>query len=61
MDPFAGTFTTTLAAMKAKRNSIGNELDPKYFEMGRRRVEEQADEMGGLFETSPVVKPAETG
>lgn len=61
LDPFAGTFTTTLAAMKAKRNSIGNELDPKYFEMGRRRVEEQADEMGGLFETSPVVKLAETG
>jgi modification methylase len=27
LDPFAGTFTTTLAAMKAERNSIGNELD----------------------------------
>lgn len=60
LDPFAGTFTTTLAAMKAKRNSIGNELDPEYFEMGRRRVEEQADEMGGLFEASPLVKLAET-
>jgi DNA modification methylase len=60
LDPFAGTFTTTLAAMKAKRNSIGNELDPEYFERGRRRVEEQADEMCGLFETSPLVKLAET-
>lgn len=60
LDPFAGTFTTTLAAMKTKRNSIGNELDPEYFEMGRRRVEEQADEMGGLFEASPLVKLAET-
>ncbi len=60
LDPFAGTFTTTLAAMKAKRNSIANELDPEYFEMGRRRVEGQADEMGGLFEASPLVELAET-
>jgi site-specific DNA-methyltransferase (adenine-specific) len=60
LDPFAGTFTTTLAAMKAKRNSIANELDPEYFEMGRRRVEEQANEMGGLFEASPLVALAET-
>lgn len=60
LDPFAGTFTTALAAMKAKRNSIGNEVDPEYFEMGRRRVEEQADRMGGLFEASPLVKLVET-
>lgn len=60
LDPFAGTFTTTLAAMKAKRNSIGNELDSEYFEMGRRRVEDQADKMGGLFEASPIVELAET-
>lgn len=60
LDPFAGTFTTTLAAMKAKRNSIANELDTEYFEMGRRRVEEQADGMGGLFEASPLVELAET-
>lgn len=60
LDPFAGTFTTTLAAMKARRNSIGNELDPEYFETGRRRVEQQADEMGGLFEIPPLVELAET-
>lgn len=56
LDPFAGIFTTTLAAMKAKRNSIGNEVDPEYFEMGRRRAQAQADEVGGLFETLPVVE-----
>ncbi len=60
LDPFAGTFTTTLAAMKAKRNSLANEIDPEYFELGRRRVEEQADEMGGLFEAPPLVELAET-
>jgi len=60
LDPFAGTFTTSLAAMKAKRNSVSNELDSKYFEIGKRRVEEQADKMGGLFEIRPLVKLAET-
>jgi site-specific DNA-methyltransferase (adenine-specific) len=56
LDPFAGTFTTTLAAMKATRNSIGNELDDDYFEAGKRRVEAEADKMGGLFDTSPLVE-----
>lgn len=39
LDPFAGTFTTTIAAMEVGRNSIGNELDPDYFRLGRDRVE----------------------
>lgn len=60
LDPFAGTFTTSLAAMKAGRNSVGNELDPEYFGLGKRRVEAQADEMGGLFEVSPLVRSAQT-
>lgn len=59
LDPFAGTFTTTLAAMKAKRNSISNELDPAYFAMGKQRVETQADEMRDLFEASPLIEPGQ--
>jgi DNA modification methylase len=31
LDPFAGSGSTTLAAMKAGRNSIGVELSPRYF------------------------------
>lgn len=38
LDPFAGTGSTTLAAMKCHRCSIGNELDPEYFAMAQRRV-----------------------
>ena len=30
LDPFAGTGTTTLAAMRCDRNSIANEIDPAY-------------------------------
>ncbi len=32
VDPFLGTGTTSLAAMKLGRNSIGYEIDPGYVE-----------------------------
>lgn len=40
LDPFLGTASTTLAAIQAGRSSIGNEIDPHYFKMGRQRVTE---------------------
>ena len=42
LDPFSGTFTTTVAAMKCGRNSIGNELDSDYFRYGIARLEAEA-------------------
>ena len=56
LDPFAGTFSTALAAMKCGRNSINNEIDPKYFEAGKQRVLKEADKAGGLFSTAPQVE-----
>ena len=41
LDPFTGTGTTNLAAMMTGRNSIGLEIDPKYLDMARRRLESQ--------------------
>jgi DNA modification methylase len=41
LDPFTGTGTTNLAAMMTGRNSIGVEIDPKYLDMARRRIESQ--------------------
>jgi len=38
LDPFAGSGTTAIAAMRANRNSICNELDPDYFDMAVKRV-----------------------
>lgn len=49
LDPFAGTFSTTLAAMRCERNSIGVELDPEYFKQGKRRVMHEVSEQGELF------------
>ena len=38
LDPFMGTGTTTLAAAKWGRNSIGVEIDPHYFEISEKRI-----------------------
>jgi DNA modification methylase len=46
LDPFLGTGTTTVAAARCGRNSIGCEVDPHYFEMAERRIR---DETMGLF------------
>jgi DNA modification methylase len=37
-DPFLGTGTTTVAAAKWGRNSIGCEIDPQYYELALRRI-----------------------
>jgi len=52
LDPFCGTGTTTLAAMKDGRNSIGVEIEKKYFAMIKRRA---AGEAAGLFSSVDVI------
>lgn len=38
LDPFAGTGSTSQAAIMAGRNSIANEIEPAYVEIARRRI-----------------------
>lgn len=52
LDPFMGTGTTTVAAAKWGRNSIGVEIDPTYFVMAKQRI---LDSAGGLFSTAEVI------
>ncbi len=52
LDPFAGTGTVTLAAMKADRHSICNELDPEYFKLAQRRIKREI-EQAGMFRRDP--------
>lgn len=40
LDPFMGSGTTLVACAKLGRKGIGIELDPEYFEIACRRVEE---------------------
>ncbi|MDR0850016.1 MAG: site-specific DNA-methyltransferase [Christensenellaceae bacterium] len=38
LDPFLGTGTTSLAAIKAKRNAIGIELNDKFFAVSEQEI-----------------------
>lgn len=49
LDPFLGTGSTTLASIRAGRNSIGNELDPAYLKLAQEKVQEEARKRTGLF------------
>lgn len=41
LDPFSGLGSTTIAAIRAGRNSIGVEIEQKYLKLARRRIEEE--------------------
>ena len=45
LDPFMGSGTTNFAAARWGRNSIGVEVDSKYFEMSRRRLMSHANDL----------------
>ncbi|MBE7542036.1 MAG: site-specific DNA-methyltransferase [Bryobacteraceae bacterium] len=51
LDPFLGTGTTTVAAARAGRNSIGYEVDPHYFDMAHKRI---VNETGSLFSRATI-------
>jgi len=51
LDPFMGTGTTTVAAAKWARNSIGVEIDPHYFGMSEKRIREAT---GSLFSSAQI-------
>ena len=42
IDPFMGSGTTLVACQKLGRHGIGIEIDPDYFEIACKRVEEAA-------------------
>jgi len=45
LDPFMGTGTTNVAAAKWGRNSIGVEVDAKYFEMAVSRIDRETPKL----------------
>jgi DNA modification methylase len=62
LDPFAGTGSVSLAALATGRNSIGNEIEPSYFEIARRRLTEAAkqDRLVGAVRATVRVDPVGT-
>ncbi len=45
VDPFCGTGTTMVAALKTGRNSVGIEIDPEYCKMTENRLRKENDDM----------------
>jgi DNA modification methylase len=54
LDPFLGTGSTTIAAIRAGRHSIGNEIEPKYLKIARERVQTEI-EQPRLFGASSAI------
>ena len=54
LDPFAGTGTTTIAAIQCDRNSIANELDPQYFKLSETRIRTELSQ-GRIFRHAPTL------
>lgn len=54
LDPFCGTGTTMIAAMRTGRNSIGIEIDPEYCRMTARYL--KAENSGLLSENKLLFK-----
>jgi site-specific DNA-methyltransferase (adenine-specific) len=59
LDPFMGSGTTLVACAKLGRKGIGIELEPKYFDIACKRVE-QAYRQGDMFIPAPK-KPVQEG
>ena len=50
LDPFMGTGTTTIAAARCGRNSVGVEVDPYYWELATRRIAETTQDLFSRIE-----------
>ena len=51
LDPFCGTGTTMAAAIWTGRNSIGVEVDPEYWPLASKKLDE---EKGTLFNQADI-------
>lgn len=57
LDPFCGSATTGVAALKIRRRFIGIEINPKYFELSKKRLYETYELVHDFnYETNPVRK-----
>jgi site-specific DNA-methyltransferase (adenine-specific) len=58
LDPFMGSGTTGVAAVRAGCRFTGIEIDPKYFDVACKRIAD-ATRQGDMFVSAPDTAPAE--
>jgi DNA modification methylase len=56
LDPFLGTGTTSIAASRWGRNSVGTEVDPEYFKLLVERLTQESSKLFGKM-TVNVTRP----
>jgi DNA modification methylase len=56
LDPFMGSGTTTVAAAKWGRNSIGVEIDKHYFELSEKRIHKATNSLFSHTEIKTNIK-----
>jgi adenine-specific DNA-methyltransferase len=54
LDPFLGTGTSIIAAIRHGRRGVGAETVPKYVELARQRIHQEIE---GTLKTRPMDKP----
>lgn len=54
LDPFLGTGTSIIAAVRHGRRGAGAEIIPKYMDIARERIQKEID---GTLQTRPMDKP----
>jgi adenine-specific DNA-methyltransferase len=54
MDPFLGTGTSIIAAIRHNRRGIGAEIIAKYVKLARERIKQEIE---GTLQTRPLYKP----
>jgi DNA modification methylase len=54
LDPFLGTGTTSVAASRWGRHSIGTEIDPHYFDLALTRLHEESAKLFGRMTVRSV-------
>lgn len=54
LDPFAGTGSTSVAAISAGRNSISIDIEPSYYAIARENISKAAEKAGAVFEDGRI-------
>jgi adenine-specific DNA-methyltransferase len=54
LDPFLGTGTSIIAAIRYNRRGAGAEVVPKYIKLAKDRIQQ---ELAGTLRTRPMDKP----
>jgi site-specific DNA-methyltransferase (adenine-specific) len=58
LDPFLGSGTTAVAAVRTDRRYVGYDTDPAYIELAKARVADEHEAQAAKGRTGPKVSPA---